>query len=135
MTLEYFLSRYQYKPDHIKKDMWEIPKLVNNQYLDDCDGLALGILFYVLANESWFKFWFLLMFTNTKIIYVITSKGIGHVVLKHKGLYIDTYSKAWVSKQQLLDYGHKFHWSRMFLFWQVGIKLGIAKLYSLLKIA
>lgn len=133
MNLQTFLSLYQYKSDKTKLDHWSIPKLINGKFEDDCDGLALGILYYVLAKESLLTFWFLLIFTDTKIIFVKTSKGIGHVVLRHKGLYIDTYSKAWITKEQMLDYGHKFHWSKMFFFWQVALKMLIGKILVKMK--
>lgn len=133
MTLQDFLSHYQYKPDPVKKDIWIIPNKVNNQYLDDCDGFCLGVLFYVLSNSSLLKFWYLLLFTDTRIYYVVTNNNIGHVILRHKGLYIDTYSKAWVIKEQVLDYGHKFHWSKMFFFWQVALKMLIGKILIKMK--
>ena len=72
MTLQNFLSHYQYKPDPVKKDIWIIPNKVNNQYLDDCDGFCLGVLYFCLAEESLFKFWLLLVFYDTKIIYCKT---------------------------------------------------------------
>lgn len=133
MTLQDFLSHYQYQPDPIKKDIWIIPKLSNGVYSDDCDGLALGVLYYVLAKESLWTFWYLLIFTNTRIFYVITSEGVGHVVLRHEDQYIDTYSKAWVTKEQMLSYGHKFHWSKMFFFWQVALKMLIGKILVKMK--
>lgn len=133
MTLEDFLSRYQYKPDPVKKDIWIIPNKINNQYLDDCDGFCLGVLYFCLAKESLFKFWLLLVFYDTKIIYCKTKSNVGHVVLKHKGKYIDTFSKEWVDKQQMLNYGHKFNKLFMFNFLQVALKMLIGKILVKMK--
>ncbi len=43
------------------------------------------------------------------------------------GQYIDTYSKAWISKEAMKEFGHEFHWSKMFYFPQVALKMAITK--------
>lgn len=131
MKLENFIERYKYTEDG-KYDTWEIPKLIDGKYMDDCDGLALGVLYYVLANESLFKFWYLLIFTKVKLFYVVTSNSVGHMVLRDKaGRYIDTYSKEWVSEETMLSYGHKFSKLKMYYFPQVALKMGITKVLNL----
>ena len=133
MDLKTFLSLYQYESDKTKLDHWSIPKLINGKFEDDCDGFCLGVLYFCLAEESLFKFWLLLVFYDTKIIYCKTKSNVGHVVLKHKGKYIDTFSKEWVDKQQMLNYGHKFNKLFMFNFLQIALKMLIGKILVKMK--
>ena len=129
MTLEDFNKAYSYKADPAKYDQWLIPKLEAGSIQDDCDGFSLGILYYVLADQSLLKFWWLLL-TSAKIYYV-TNEGAGHAVLRYKKHYIDNWTKRWVTKEFMEDLGHTFHVSRMFYFWQVALKMLLTKLRTL----
>lgn len=131
MKLENFIEHYKYTSDGAV-DTWEIPTLIDGKYQDDCDGLALGVLYYVVAEESLLKLWWLFMFTSTKLLYVITASGEGHMVLRHNGKYIDTYTKKWVTEEEMLSLGHTFSKYKMYYFPQVALKLLTTKLYRCL---
>jgi predicted transglutaminase-like cysteine proteinase len=128
VKLETFFKLYEYRSE--KGDQWRIPKIENGQILGDCEDAALGVLYYVIANESLVKFWWLLL-TSAKICYV-KNDGEGHAVLKYKGQYIDNWTMKWVSKQEMEALGHKFHFV-FYLTYQVAVKMLYTKVRDLIK--
>jgi hypothetical protein len=129
MTLQQFLSRYVYRYDPKSYDQWRIPKLEDGKYQDDCDGFSLGVLYYVVCDESLFTFWYQLIFGQAKIHYVDNNGG--HAVLQLNGMYIDNWTKEWVTKEHMESLGHVFHpW--MFNAYQVALKMIYAKIRGLL---
>jgi len=131
MTLQDFNKLYRYRSDPDGIDQWRIPSYDESGLLqDDCDGFSLSVLYYVIARESWLRFWCLLVFGSAKIYYV-TNEGAGHAVLRYKGKYIDNWTRRWVSKAHMESLGHTFHWSRSYYFWQVALKMLLTKLRTL----
>ena len=129
MTLKDFTERYVYRYDPKSYDQWRIPKLEDGKYQDDCDGFSLGVLYYVVCNESLFTFWYQLIFGQAKIHYVDNNGG--HAVLQLDGMYIDNWTKEWVTKEHMESLGHVFHpW--MFNAYQVALKMIYAKIRGLL---
>lgn len=128
MNLKDFTDRYEYRYDP-SYDQWRIPKLEDGKYQDDCDGFSLGVLYYVVCNESLFTFWYQLIFGQAKIHYVDNNGG--HAVLQLDGMYIDNWTKEWVTKEHMESLGHVFHpW--MFNAYQVALKMIYAKIRGLL---
>lgn len=127
MILDTFNSLFEYKAD--QGDQWRIPKIVNGKILGDCEDYALGVLYYVIAEKSLFKFWWLLL-TKAKIHYVRNNGG--HAVLQLDGKYIDNWTKEWVSKQEMEAIGHKFHFV-FYLTYQVVVKMLYTKVRDLIK--
>ena len=120
MTLEDFNKLYRYRSDPAGIDQWLIPRVDDDGLLqDDCDGFSLGVIYYVLAEESLFKFWELLA-TRAKIHYVDNNGG--HAVLQFDGKYIDNWTQEWVTKEHMESLGHKFH-KRDYMFYQVALKM------------
>ena len=127
MILDTFNSLFEYKAD--QGDQWRIPKIVNGKILGDCEDYALGVLYYVIAEKSLFKFWLLLL-TKAKIHYVRNNGG--HAVLQLDGKYIDNWTKEWVSKQEMEALGHKFHMFQYTLL-AVALKMLFTKVRDLIK--
>ena len=125
MILETFFKLYEYRSE--KGDQWRIPKIENGQILGDCEDAALGVLYYVIANESLVKFWWLLL-TSAKICYV-KNNGEGHAVLRLDGKYIDNWTKEFATKEHMESLGHKFHWG-FYLTYQVALKMLYAKVFK-----
>lgn len=125
MNLKDFTERYVYRYDPKSYDQWRIPKLEDGKYQDDCDGFSIGVLYYVVCNESLFTFWYQLIFGQAKIHYVDNNGG--HAVLQLDGMYIDNWTKEWVTKEHMESLGHVFHpW--MFNAYQVALKMIYAKI-------
>ena len=121
MILDTFNSLFEYKAD--QGDQWRIPKIVNGKILGDCEDYALGVLYYVIAEKSLLKFWWLLL-TKAKIHYVRNNGG--HAVLQLDGKYIDNWTKEFVTKEHMESLGHKFHWG-FYLTYQVALKMLFTK--------
>ena len=124
MILDTFNSLFEYKAD--QGDQWRIPKIKNGKILGDCEDYALGVLYYVIAEKSLFKFWWLLL-TKAKIHYVRNNGG--HAVLQLDGKYIDNWTKEFVTKKHMESLGHKFHWG-FYLTYQVALKMLFTKVFK-----
>lgn len=127
MTLKDFTERYVYKYDP-SYDQWRILKLEDGKYQGDCEDFSLSVLYYVICNESLFAFWYQLIFGKAKIHYVDNNGG--HAVLQWDGMYIDNWTKDWVSREHMESLGHKFH-KRYYLFYQVALKMLYTKIRGL----
>lgn len=111
------VANFEYRLDG-KYDTWRIMKPdERGRYVGDCDDFALTAL-YLVTGSLW-RFWVELILGSAKIYYVWTERG-GHAVLYHKGLYIDNWSMAWVTREYMeVSLGHSFS-SWQFL-WPVTI--------------
>jgi predicted transglutaminase-like cysteine proteinase len=118
MILETFNKLFEYTSDP-GWDRWRIPKVEYGAMRGDCEDYSLGVIYYVLAEESLFKFWELLA-TKAKIHYVDNNGG--HAVLQFDGKYIDNWTQEWVTKEHMESLGHKFH-KRDYMFYQVALKM------------
>ncbi len=117
--------KYKYDSNQYgKRDHWKVMK--KPPYEGDCEDYALTML-YLISEKSWFRFWFYLFTFKARICFVTTKNGGGHGVLKFHKLYIDNWSKKFVSKQEMEKLGHRFHPWR-FLPTTVAIKMLVAKL-------
>ena len=126
MLLETFNKLFEYKSE--QGDQWRIPKVEYGAMRGDCEDYSLGVIYYVLAEESLFKFWKLLITGKAKIHYVDNNGG--HAVLQWDGNYIDNWTKDWVSREHMESLGHKFH-KRDYLFYQVALKMLYTKIRGL----
>ena len=119
MTLEEINQKFKYKFDDAN-DKWTI--MAGQELRGDCEDYSLTVLFHVVCNKSWIKFWQKLIFGNAKLCYVTTQTGGGHAVLKVGDQYIDNWTKRWVELIIMEDVGHKFH-PKFFRWYHVAIKL------------
>ena len=128
MTLIDFNNRYSYRFDPKGRDQWRVlrPNALD-QYHGDCEDFALSVLYYVICNESWLKFWWLLLTGKAKLCYVVTKNDAGHAVLRYGDQYIDNWTMKWTSKEMMEALGHKFHAWR-FLPTTIAIRMLKAKL-------
>ena len=124
MTLNDLVAGFVYTSDQI--DAWRI--LDVGDLRGDCDDFACTALY--IATGSLWSFWAALVFGSAKIHYVVTTNGGGHAVLQYDGLYIDNWSRKYVTKQHMEDvYGHQF--SRCMFIWpQTAIKMIMGKLFK-----
>jgi len=122
MTLDDLATGFTYQSDG-KFDSWRI--LDVSDLHGDCDDFACTALY--IATGSLWSFWMALVFGSAKIHFVTTANGGGHAVLKFAGMYIDNWSRKYVTKQYMEDtYGHKFHkWQ--YPFWVTAIKMLLGK--------
>ena len=126
MNLDTFNALFEYRSE--EGDQWRIPK-VEDKILGDCEDYALGVLYYVVCEESLLAFWYQLIFGKAKIHYVNNNGG--HAVLQVDGMYIDNWTKDWVSKKHMEAMGHKFH-LLFYLTYQVALKMLYTKVRGLL---
>lgn len=126
MNLNTFNALFEYRSEN--GDQWRIPK-IEDKILGDCEDYALGVLYYVVCEESLFKFWRYLLTGRAKIHYV-KNDGEGHAVLQVDGEYIDNWTKDWVSKRHMEAVGHKFHFL-FYLTYQVALKMLYGKIKGL----
>lgn len=119
---------YDYKYDPKGRDQWRVIRPDEQGiYRGDCEDYSLSVLYYVLAEESWLKFLWLLVTRQAKICLVVTKNGEGHAVLRFGDQYIDNWTKQWVPLEGMQELGHEFN-SWLFIPYQVAIKMTWAKL-------
>jgi hypothetical protein len=124
MTLNDLATNFIYQSDG-KIDSWRILDASNLR--GDCDDYACTALYIITG--SLLSFWTALVFGSAKMCFVNTKTGGGHLVLHHKGLYIDNWSRKLVTKQHMESLGHKFQgWK--FPFWITAIKMMYGKLWG-----
>jgi hypothetical protein len=129
MNLTEFNSLYDYKYDPEGRDVWFVIKL-NEQgaYRGDCEDYSLSVLYYVICQGSWLKFWWLLFTFQAELCGCDTKNG-GHAVLRYGDMYIDNWTKAWVEREDMEELGHKFWpWHLTILPTTVAIKMGLGKI-------
>jgi len=125
VILDTFNSLFEYKAD--QGDQWRILKQDSDGLMrGDCEDYALSVLYYVIAEKSLLKFWWLLL-TKAKIHYVRNNGG--HAVLQLDGKYIDNWTKEFVTKEHMESLGHKFHWG-FYLTYQVALKMLFTKVFK-----
>tara|TARA_R110002020_G_C15756666_1_gene726680 strand:- start:49 stop:447 length:399 start_codon:yes stop_codon:yes gene_type:complete len=115
-------KKFIYKKDreqYSHRDAWHIMK--REPYYGDCEDYALTLL-YNLKDRSILKFLFSLIIRESKIIYCKSPRGIGHVILKYKGRYIDNIQKEWTTRGALKADGYKLS-AWLYIPYQVVIKL------------
>lgn len=128
MTLTNFNNLYDYKYDPENRDLWRVLKVNElGVYRGDCEDYGLSVLYYVICQESWLRFWWMLFTLQVKLCYVTTRKGSGHAVLRYGDMYIDNWTKAWVPRAHMESLGHVFHNWR-FIPTTVAIRMMMAKL-------
>jgi len=86
LTLKEFNDRWTYEADRI--DGWSLTSR------GDCDDYALSVA-WIMAEHSWVRFWTNVWTFKTTFHRVRTDSGDAHIVLKHKGLFIDNIKREW----------------------------------------
>lgn len=110
MNLSKLIGRYEYRSD--SDDLWRVIRPDHDGvYRGDCEDFALSVLYYVVCNESWLKFWWLLLTGKAKVCYAVTKNDTGHAVLRYGNSYIDSWTRQWVDREHMDSLGHKFHGS------------------------
>jgi len=130
MTLSDFNNRYSYKFDPKGRDLWFVIKPDEaGLYQGDCEDYSLSVLYYVICQESWLRFWWLLFTFQAELCGCNTKSEQGHAVLRHGNMYIDNWTKKWVKRKDMEELGHKFWpWYKTILPTTVAIKMVMAKL-------
>ena len=114
-TLEEFNERWVYEVD--KVDGWSVTTQ------GDCDDYALSVA-WIMADYSWIKFWFNVWTFRTTFHRVHTGLE-PHIVLRHKGQYIDNITKEW---QEEHSYRPIFPWVWLAPF--VVLKMMLGKVFK-----
>ena len=129
MTLTDFNNHYSYKLDVMGRDLWFVIKPDGDGlYQGDCEDYSLSVLYYIICQESWLKFWWLLFTFQAEMCGCDTNGG-GHAVLRYGDMYIDNWTKAWVEREDMEELGHDFWpWYKTILPTTVAIKMAFGKL-------
>ena len=125
MILKTFNALFEYTSDP-GWDRWRIMKVKDGKMKGDCEDYAIGVLYYIVADESLWTFWELLITGKAKMHYVLNNGG-GHVVLQLDGKYIDNWTLDWTTREHMEALGHKFH-KRDYMFYQVALKMLATKI-------
>ena len=124
MTLDELATSFKYTSE--KRDTWRILSLSDCR--GDCDDYACTAL-YIVKGSLW-AFWVALIFGSAKIHFVTTHTGGGHAVLGYNGMYIDNWSRKFVTKEYMQNtLGHRFD-SWRFPFWATASKMLCGKLWG-----
>ena len=116
-----FLAAFEYHPDG-RFDTWRILKVSDPR--GDCDDAAVTML-YILCGHSLWRFWYELIFADTKIHYC-EVRGLGHAVLYYQGGYIDNIQRRWCSRDELIERRYNFKYG---FYWpQVVVKMLMGKI-------
>lgn len=95
MNLEEFEKKFAYKPDTV--DSWR-NLTYENPPAGDCDDYAVTVA-YLLADKSWFKFWFDVLFFRSVFWWGYASTGSKHLMLWRWGKgWTDNIYKGWSKK-------------------------------------
>ena len=129
MTLTNFNNLYDYKYDPDNRDLWRVLKVNElGMYRGDCEDYGLSVLYYVICQESWLRFWWMLFSFQAELCGCDTKNG-GHAVLRYGDMYIDNWTKEWVEREDMEELGHKFWpWYKTILPTTVAIKMTLGKL-------
>ena len=115
---------YKYDKDqYASRDHWKV--MTKAPYYGDCEDYALTAL-WLIGDKSWSKFWWRLFTFQAQLKLVHTKNGGGHGVLRYKNMYIDNWTKKFVTKEEMEKLGHVFQPVR-FLPSTVAIKMLMAK--------
>ena len=130
LNLQDFNDHYEYKYDVKGRDRWHVLKQdPDGAFRGDCEDYALSVLYYVVCQESWLKFWWMLFTFQAELCGCDDKNGQGHAVLRYGDIYIDNWTKEWVSRDGMEVIGHNFHpWYLTILPTTVALKMLWAKL-------
>lgn len=107
MTIEEALKHinrtFKYKGDKKWFDKWTI---MNEPFVGDCEDYSLTAIYYA-NDKSMMKFLLTLMTFQYIVYYVKTSRGEGHAITRHKGMYFDNIQRKLVTKEKLVEDGYK----------------------------
>jgi len=129
VDLQHFNDRYSYKYDIKNRDRWHVLKQDSDgAFRGDCEDYSLSVLYYVVCQESWLKFWWMLFTFQAELCGCNDKNGQGHAVLRYGDMYIDNWTKEWVSRDGMEVIGHTLHpWYLTILPTTVALKLLLAK--------
>jgi predicted transglutaminase-like cysteine proteinase len=116
MQTHEFIAQFRYSADK-GMDSYRILKAGER---GDCDDFAMTVAY--LEAGSIARLWINILTLRTTFHRVTATEGEGHLVLKHRGQYIDNIKKYW---RPTVDYKRKFPYVRGPL--TIAIKLLIGK--------
>ena len=97
--------KYLYDNDQYGSDTWHIIK--EPPYEGDCEDYALTLL-WLMSGKSMVNFWINVFTMQAQLRRVITTNGRGHVVLRIGNLYIDNWTREFVTWEEMESQcGHK----------------------------
>jgi predicted transglutaminase-like cysteine proteinase len=100
--------RYRYDNDQYGTDTWRI--MTEEPYQGDCEDYAVTLL-WMMSGKSMVDFWINVITYKAQLVRVITKNGRGHVILRIGDLYIDNWTREFVSWDKMEELGHKkFLW-------------------------
>lgn len=102
-------SRFRYTSDGAKVDRWCILKDAHGPLEGDCEDFALTLI-WMMERKSMWRFWFAICTFKYRIWYVLSPRGAGHAVLKHRGKWVDNIQRRWVDDLKSKGYKLCFPW-------------------------
>lgn len=99
--------RFNYTADTAAIDHWKVTTH-NGVVNDDCDGYSLTLL-YILAGQSWIRFWWYLVTFQAVIWRVKSYRGNNHAVLWFRGYWTDNMEDRWYRTKDM-RHTRRFPW-------------------------
>lgn len=128
-------SRFKYKRDRENYGISEVWKFLGKTGEGDCEDYSLTVL-WLAADQSIVTFFKLLWSGEYRLHYVNTSSGAGHLVMEHKGLFVDNVVKKPVTKDQLvgvLKYKFRYHYRFPHILLKMGVGYVIGSTVNLFR--
>lgn len=119
-NLNYLNSRFHYKSDG-RVDRWTLMEPDSKGHLyGDCEDYSLWIAYWLIAEGSWLKLYWMILTRQVKFHYVrVKATWEPHMVLEHKGMCIDNIYRKWVSRHKM---EHQFTFKHRAILTTVWIK-------------
>lgn len=103
LTLDELKKDFEYEAD--KKEGWQI--LERGKLKGDCDDYGMTAA-YIVSDSKLARFWLNIFTRKIKFHYVLTEDNFGHLVMEHKGKFIDNWHREFVTKDVMEKAGFKF---------------------------
>lgn len=107
--LEILNARFVYKRETVRWfDNWKVlydPK--SDKWEGDCEDYALTLM-WMLSDRSALKFMWNILVMKHLMWHVKSPNGVGHAVVKIRGLYYDNIQQRGSTKEELKQKGYKF---------------------------
>lgn len=115
-------DHFEYRPDPGIVDDWRVSSAQNGTIKGDCEDFSLAVL-WEYSEQSWIKFWFLIVTFQAVMWHVKSYNGNGHAVMWFRGHWCDNMAHDWYEGD---EFRHKLRFP--YLFPLMMLKLLLAKI-------
>ena len=111
-AIKHINKTFKYKSDKKWLDKWTV---MNEPFVGDCEDYSLTTIYHA-KDKSMLKFVWALITFEYVLYFVKTSRGEGHAITRHKGMYFDNIQRKLVTKEKLVEDGYRLFIPLPFLF-------------------